>query len=216
MVRLISFGIDAFSSVIFIIPAVFILQYAVLKQRLFSQTAAVILFALYAMAVFSITGVPSVNSWNLHPSFNLIPLIDIVNSPLDYIRNTVLNVILFMPFGFLLPAIWREYRSLKATALAGLSLSLFIEILQIFTFRLTDVDDLITNTAGCVIGYYIGKRFSFKLPWKLPEDSKFHHSKCEPVVILDAAFFITFCLKPLLSGFLWEKLLSSPLWETIK
>ena len=174
------------------------------------------MFAVYSMAVFSITGVPSVNSWNPHLSFNLIPLIDIVNSPPDYIRNTVLNVILFMPFGFLLPAVWKEYRSLKAVALAGLSLSLFIEILQIFTFRLTDVDDLITNTAGSVAGYYISRRFSFKLPWKLPEDNEYHHGKYEPVIILDAAFLITFCLKPLLSGFLWEKLLSSPLWEVIR
>lgn len=216
MVYFASLIIDAFSSVIFIIPTVFVLQYAVLKQRLFSKAAAVILFALYSMAVFSITGVPTVSSWNLYPDFNLIPLIDIVNSPPDYIRNTVLNIILFMPFGFLLPAVWKEYRSLKTVALAGLLLSLFIEILQIFTFRLTDVDDLITNTAGSVAGYYISRRFSFQLPWKLPEDNEYHHGRYEPVIILDAAFLITFCLKPLLSSFLWERLLSSSLWKVIR
>lgn len=216
MVRLVSLGIDTFSSMIFIIPAVFIIQYAILKQRSLSKTAVVMIFAFYLMAVFSAVGIPSIASWNVHPRFNLIPLIDIVNSPFDYIRNTVLNIILFMPLGFLLPIIWKDYRSLKASALAGFLLSLFIEIMQIFTFRLTDVDDLITNTAGCIIGYYISKWFFYKLPWKLSEADNSHYSKYEPVIILSIAFLIGFCLKPLTSNFLWEKILSSSLWDIIK
>lgn len=216
MVRLISLGIEIFSSAVFVIPAVLIVQYAILKQRLFSKTAIIMIFTFYLMAFFSVVGIPSVFSWKVHPSFNLIPLIDIVNSPLDYIRNTVLNIILFMPLGFLLPAIWKEFRSLKIIALTGLSLSLFVEILQIFTFRLTDVDDLITNTAGCVAGYYIAKWFSFKLPWKLPEDEEGCRRVYEPVIILGTAFLITIFLKPIVSDFLWDKLLSSTLWGGIR
>ncbi|MBD5551227.1 MAG: VanZ family protein [Lachnospiraceae bacterium] len=216
MVRLVSLGIDVVSSIIFVIPAVFIIQYAVLKQRCFSKTAAVMIFAFYLIGVFSVVGIPSIFSWNVYPRFNLIPLIDIVNSPLDYLRNTILNILLFIPLGFLLPAIWKKYRSLKIAALAGLSLSLFIEILQIFTFRLTDVDDLITNTAGCVAGYYIGKWVSFKLPWKLSQEDKNHYSKYEPAIIFATVFLIGFCLKPVVSNYLWKKILSSSLWNIIK
>lgn len=219
MVHLLSIGIEIFSSVVFVIPAVLILQYAVLKQHSFSKMAAVMVFAFYLMAVFSAVGIPTVTSWNIDPHFNLIPLIDIVNSPLDYVRNTVLNIILFVPLGFLLPVIWKEYRSLRVIVFVGLGLSLLIEILQIFTFRLTDVDDLITNTAGTVVGYYTGGLFDFRLPIKLSEDDKNSYKKYgkyEPVVVLLIAFLIGFFLKPLVSNVIWEKVLSSALWASIK
>lgn len=35
-------------------------------------------------------------------------------------------------------------------------MSITIEILQLFTFRATDVDDLFMNTLGTLLGYFIG------------------------------------------------------------
>lgn len=200
MVRLLSIGIEIFSSVIFVIPAVFILQYIIFKQRNLSKTAATAVVIFYLVAVFSVVGIPTVTSWHVDPAFNLIPIIDIVNSPLDYIRNTVLNIILFVPFGFLLATLWKEYRSLRTVALAGLTLSILIEVLQIFTFRLTDVDDLITNTAGAVLGFYIAKLFSFRLPFGLAKNEENGYSKYEPIIVLAAAFVIGFCFKSLVSN----------------
>lgn len=201
---------------IFVIPAVFILQYIIFKQRNLSKTAATAVVIFYLVAVFSVVGIPTVTSWHVDPAFNLIPIIDIVNSPLDYIRNTVLNIILFVPFGFLLATLWKEYRSLRTVALAGLTLSILIEVLQIFTFRLTDVDDLITNTAGAVLGFYIAKLFSFRLPFGLAKNEENGYSKYEPIIVLAAAFVIGFCFKSLVSNIIWDKLLLSPLWESIR
>lgn len=215
MIRLLSIGIDCISSIIFVVPAMMILQYAIFRQRHFSQYIAVLLFALYSIAVFSVVGIPAVGTFKIDFGFNLIPLIDIVNSPLGYIKNTVLNIVLFIPMGFLVPAIWKNYRSLKVMALMGLALSISIEILQIFTFRLTDIDDLITNTAGTLIGYYIGDRFSFKLPLKLT-DSQEHVKQYEPVIILAVMLFIrVFCI-PVVSHGMWDLVLSSSWWEGIK
>lgn len=216
MVRLLSLCIEICSSIIFAMPAVIILQYAVLKQRSLSKLAAAMVFSLYLMGVFSVVGLPTITSRHVDFHFNLIPLIDIVTSPLDYIRNTVLNIILFMPLGFLLPAVWKEYRSLRKIALAGFLLSLFIELLQIFTFRLTDVDDLITNTGGTMLGYFIGKRLSFRLPFRQTEAKEDRSGKWEPVLLFGVMFLIAFCLKPFLSDLMWDKVLSSPLWESIK
>lgn len=216
MVRLLSMGIEVFSSVIFVIPTVLILQYMVFKQRSFSKLAAVTIFMLYLAALFSVVGIPTVCSWHIHPEFNWIPLIDIVNSPPDYIRNTILNILLFVPLGFIVPTVWREYRSLKAAVWMGSSLSLFIELLQIFTFRLTDIDDLITNTAGCVLGFYMAKRFSFRLLFGLSGKNAGSSSKYEPVIILTAAFLIGFSLKSFVSNAMWDKVLSSQIWESIK
>lgn len=216
MVRLLSLGIEALSSVIFVIPVVFIFCFPILKQRRFSRTAMVMIFALYLTAVFSVTGIPSVVSWHIHPDLNLIPLIDIMNNPLAYTRNTILNIMLFMPLGFLLPALWKEYRSLRTAAAAGLILSLFIEILQIFTFRLTDVDDLITNTVGTVAGYCIGRHFAFRLPFALQENETWKGSRFEPLILFGLVFLISFCLKPVLSDAIWDRVLDSGLWEKIR
>lgn len=97
----------------------------------------------------------------------------------------------------------------------GLALSVCIEILQIFTFRLTDIDDLITNTAGTVIGYYISKRLSFKLPIRLG-DNKEDVLRYEPLVILVAMLLIGVFLKPIVSNSIWDIVLSSSWWEKMK
>ena len=149
-------------------------------------------------------------------SFNLIPLIDIFASPVEYITNTILNILLFIPMGFLLPAIWKAYRPIKKTVLMGLLISVIIELLQIFTFRLTDIDDLITNTLGTFLGYYCGKMFSFKLPFKMSTNDENISTKYELMIILVTIFLIAFFLKPLVSNEIWDIVLSSPLWEKIK
>lgn len=215
VVRVLSFGIEVFSSVVFVMPAVFIWRHFILKRHGFLEAAAVMIFALYLAGVFSVTGIPSVMSWNMYPDFNLIPLIDITNNPLAYIRNTILNILLFMPFGFLLPAIWKKYRFLRITAVAGFLFSMFIETLQIFAFRITDVDDLITNTVGTVLGYCIGRRLGFRLPFANPKDEE-QDGKREAVILLGIVFLTSFFLKPVLSNVVWSRVLESPLWENIR
>jgi glycopeptide antibiotics resistance protein len=78
-----------------------------------------------------------------------------------------LNIILFVPFGFLFPIIFRELLNrLKvpevSTVFIGCIFSLAIETMQYITGRgLADIDDLINNTFGTILGYLIyrvGKR----------------------------------------------------------
>lgn len=216
MMRLLSIGIECFSSMIFLIPAISILQYAIFKQHNFNKLIAVFIFAFYLMAVFSVTGTPTFYTLRLNLGFNFVPLVDIVNSPIAYIINTVLNIFLFMPMGFLLPSIWKEYRSVKKIAFIGFAMSATIEILQIFTFRLTDIDDLITNTIGSILGYRIGKNLSFKLPLKISANDKDISIKYEPAIIFAIIFLISFFLQPFVSNAIWDIVLSSQLWESIK
>lgn len=215
MIRLLSIGIDCISSVIFVIPVLIILCYIILKQHNFNQFIAILVFALYSVAVFSVAGIPTAGTFKINFSFNLIPLADIVNSPFEYIKNTILNIILFIPIGFLVPVIWKNYRSVKTMFFMGLALSASIEILQIFTFRLTDIDDLITNTSGSVIGYYISKKFPFQLTLQ-PANNKEYLLKYEPVIILAVMLLTCIFLKPFVSNGIWDIVLSSSWWENIK
>lgn len=74
-----------------------------------------------------------------------------------FIINILGNFCVFMPTGFLAVLLHRG-GVWRATAL-GAGLSLFIEVFQIFLPRTTDIDDLIMNTVGTLLGALAGAAF---------------------------------------------------------
>lgn len=88
---------------------------------------------------------------------NLIPFIDVFYGKGDFIRQIILNIIMTIPFGFLLPLTKNRETNLIKTVLYTFLLSLSIEILQplIDGFRSSDITDLITNVIGGIIGYFL-------------------------------------------------------------
>ena len=124
------------------------------------KTAAYILFSLYLAAICFLVGFPNIAGLRIVLSHNFIPL----RGMLTDITNSYLNVLLFIPLGIFVPCLWPEYRSMMKTVGLGLMTSLGIEILQIFTFRATDINDVITNVAGTMIGYLIGKLIINRFP----------------------------------------------------
>ena len=76
-----------------------------------------------------------------HPyvPMHMAPFEDVILRHGDYVRQIVLNIALFVPFGVLLT----------------LALSVGIEVVQplLHAFRSSDITDVITNTTGGVLGY---------------------------------------------------------------
>lgn len=68
--------------------------------------------------------------------------------------NFLGNIVLFMPNGFFTALLMDKPRCWKSV-LATLGLSLMIEVFQLFISRGTDVDDLILNTLGGLLGYWM-------------------------------------------------------------
>ena len=63
------------------------------------------------------------------------------------------NIVIFLPFGFFMPMA-SKYRSFWATAVNSLALSLLVETFQLLTkVGCFDVDDLVLNTLGGILGY---------------------------------------------------------------
>lgn len=71
------------------------------------------------------------------------------------IAQTVANVVMFVPLGFLLPVAFPKMRSLWKAALTLALLSFAIEFTQYFTGRSADIDDLMLNTLGGILGYLV-------------------------------------------------------------
>ncbi len=92
------------------------------------------------------------------PRVNLIPFVYMVDY--DNIRDMILNFVgnttMFVPVGIIWPMVYKQLDTHKKVVAAGVGFSLCIEILQLpFFDRVTDIDDLIMNSAGYVIGYGI-------------------------------------------------------------
>lgn len=66
--------------------------------------------------------------------------------------NIVSNVVIFIPWGFLLPLLWEKFRNPMLLIPMCLGITVFIEIFQLFIYRNTDIDDVILNFLGGLIG----------------------------------------------------------------
>lgn len=154
--------------------------------------AGFFLFGLYLCGVAGVTGLPSLLYLVFSPTVQLVPFHELRADMMQYL----LNVVLFLPAGFLLPLFWERYRGLKETALGGFLLSLAIECSQLFSYRTTDLNDLFTNTLGAVLGWMLWRCFGKTLgaragaPW-------------QAAALVWAAVF------------LWDAPVSGALWEIL-
>ena len=74
------------------------------------------------------------------------------------------NILLFIPYGFLCAWVFKAARKFLPCTLIGMVTSLGVECLQLVTERgYFQIDDIITNTLGTVVGYIIF-RYSCQAP----------------------------------------------------
>lgn len=127
------------------------------------RTLSCFAMALYLCLVFSLVGLPDIRYIRFQPNINLRPFRYFFTD-----RTTLPNVVLFVPLGLFLTTLWDRFSSGWRVLLFGFWVSMTIELLQIFTFRATDVNDLITNTLGTILGWGLGKMTLALLPGLQP------------------------------------------------
>ena len=86
---------------------------------------------------------------------NLIPFNWRENGLKQFFIEELANIILFIPLGFFVPAVFRSNRKAYRTVSITFAITFGIEFLQYFIGRLSDIDDIITNLLGGIIGYMI-------------------------------------------------------------
>jgi glycopeptide antibiotics resistance protein len=79
------------------------------------------------------------------------------------IINFLGNMLVFLPLGFL-PALLFRKASWWRSSLIGCGISVFVECGQYFLLRQSDIDDVILNTIGALMGYWM----FLLLRWLLP------------------------------------------------
>jgi glycopeptide antibiotics resistance protein len=124
------------------------------RQNSSKHFLALCVFMIYVFAMLHFTGAGTIfdlfryESGIFQEELNFMPFTNYINQ-VEYFQN----ILLFIPLGFILPMIWPHTNKFKYALLSGLSFSLCIEISQLLNHRATDIDDLIVNTAGALLGY---------------------------------------------------------------
>lgn len=132
------------------------------------RTLGMILFLIYIFSLvyflFFAESYGRVAEIDREYRYNLVPFVEIrrfwtYREQLGFFAvftNIFGNVIGFIPFGFILPVISNYTRSCSFIAIAGFTLSMCVEVIQLIAkVGSFDVDDLILNTVGAVIGYIL-------------------------------------------------------------
>ncbi len=139
------------------LPIFFILKKRVPAIRqlcflLFAGCAFIVLFATILLGVYDgITFRPA------QQTINVIPF-DWVREPWEMgtskmITQLISNIIMFVPIGFFIPIVFAKARSFLKTALWIFVFTFFIEAFQYFTGRSADIDDIILNLSGGMLGH---------------------------------------------------------------
>jgi len=155
--------IRSISGYVFIVP-VLLLYFLYLKKsgrkQSFLHITAVFVFCYYLFGILTVAGIGYTSTMSFSPKISLIPFLGMITGPID----TILNLILFVPLGVFLPFLYKKYHHIKTVALTGFLFSLSVEIVQMFGWGSSDINDLIINTAGACLGYWIYYLLSKALP----------------------------------------------------
>ena len=142
--------------IIFIIVIISIrLAYLIVNKKEFVFYKELFLFAfiVYSLCLFYVVTVEDQN----YGTNNFIPFKEITRYELFssyFIHNIVGNILLFVPFGYFVSTILKTKKPF-AIIIISIIASLTIEITQYLIGRTFDIDDIILNLFGCILGYLV-------------------------------------------------------------
>ena len=123
-------------------------------------------FMIYILCLFYVVTFQDV-SWSSH---NFIPFKDILRYDFGtslFYKNIFGNMLLFLPYGIFIAKYVKTDKLFVVFLLAFIT-SLSIEVVQFLIGRVFDIDDIILNIVGCLIGFILYRWFK-KISNKLPE-----------------------------------------------
>ena len=124
------------------------------------------LFGIYIMCLFTVVTYQDVESYGN----NFTPFKEMFRYTLGsnlFIKNVIGNMVMFMPYGFF-TGYFLKINKVSVVLLLSMLVSTSIEVIQGYIGRVFDIDDIILNVIGSIIGFLIYKLFN-KIKDRLPK-----------------------------------------------
>lgn len=147
------------------------------RVKLPFSNSVFVLVICYIISVAAITIIPVPYTEHFKPNtINLVPVANTIENLMspakrqsrllaaDVAINILGNILMFMPLGLIIPALFPQINNYKKMAMVAMGLSILIEIIQYFSrlignYRQVDIDDVILNTIGALAGYYFYRNY---------------------------------------------------------
>ncbi|MBQ9019278.1 MAG: VanZ family protein [Bacilli bacterium] len=155
-----------------IIMVSFRICYLIVKEEkiVLYKELSMLIFGIYILCLFQVVTFQDDTTW---ASNNFIPFKEIlrysITSRLFY-KNVIGNMIMFLPFGFF-TSFYLKSEKIQLPLILTLIASISIEFVQLSIGRVFDVDDILLNILGGIIGYEIYSLLR-KIGEKLPSFTK--------------------------------------------
>ena len=110
-----------------------------------------LLFVIYLLLLYYLL----LSTDNASSGLNIIPFKEITRYPLDSIQffyNVIGNIVLFLPFGFFISNFIKAKKTHQVLIVSTL-ISLTAELIQFKIGRAFDIDDIILNVIGAILGF---------------------------------------------------------------
>lgn len=145
---------------------IYVPVYAINKKRYgkrsFIRHLAIYTFLGVVLSIVYVTiflGGLNIQFDSKHRMLNLVPFIWIKKTYemgiMEMVEQLLMNIVMVIPLGILLPIVFCSLRKWWKTGIAIVIFIVCIEALQYFIGRSADIDDLIMNSVGGLIGYGI-------------------------------------------------------------
>lgn len=171
---------------VFYLPAYFLLRKRVSPSRQITYFLFITCVLIILSATIFITVI-----WKLrhgegiiasYRTLNVIPFQFItedweMGEVLKYTQSFA-NILMFVPVGFLFPVAFKKFRKFWKTAFCMAGFSFLIEFCQYFIGRSADIDDLLLNSLGGMLGYFIFYMFSKSLQNKMFWNKLLENERC--------------------------------------
>ena len=165
-------GVINFTWPMVVISAIILVSFRVCyliksKQKLvLYKELSMLIFGIYILCLFQVVTFQDDVSWATN---NFIPFKEIMRYNITsrlFFKNVLGNMIMFLPFGFFV-SYYLKSEKLTLPLFLILIASISIEVVQLLIGRVFDVDDIILNILGGLMGYgiyYILRRIGERLP----------------------------------------------------
>lgn len=155
------------------------------KKFILHEELLLLLFITYILFLFEL-----VTSRDVYMNgTNLVPFREMFRYPVgseNFNRQVIGNILLFMPFGFF-ATYYTKIKKISSISFMSILVSLTIEVVQKYIGRSFDVDDIILNVVGGILGFlvYIGlDAIRKKLPSIFQKDSFYNFLSILLVIII--------------------------------